>query len=296
MKTDLECAPCIIRQALSTLKIAGANKEKSEETLRELFKNLESMDFDGTPAANSNIVYEIISRIMKIRDPYKDIKSQYNISALKLYPKLEDIVKRSGNSLHTAAKMAVAGNVIDFGVHIIEGREIDLDSIIKEIKEIPLSIDDFKYFAEDLEKTDKILYIADNSGEIVFDKIFISKLAGMGKKIILAVKSGPILNDATIEDVKEVGLDDMVNTIETGYSGIGVDLGLASEKFLKEFESTSLIISKGQGNFETLDEIKGKKIYFLLKAKCEKMSRELGVDYLDIVFKRSDNANSDGAQ
>ena len=288
--------PCIIRQGLSTLKIAGANKEKSEETLRELFKKLEGMDFDDTPAANSNIVYEIISRIMKIKDPYKDIKSQYNTSALRLYQKLEDIVKGSDNSLHTAAKMAVAGNVIDFGVHIMEGRKVGLDSIIKETKEIPLRIDDFKYFAEDLEKTDKILYIADNSGEIVFDKIFISKLIEMGKKVILAVKSGPIINDATIEDVREVGLDDLVNTIETGHACIGVDIRSASEEFLKEFESAGVIISKGQGNFETLDEIKGKKIYFLLKAKCEKISRELGVDYLDIVFKRSDHANSGGSQ
>ena len=297
MKTDLECVPCIIKQALGTLKIAGASKEKSEKVLRELFKNLEGMDFDTTPAANSNIVYKIISRITGIRDPYKDIKSQYNASILKLYPKLEDIAKGSENSLHTAAKMAVAGNVIDFGVqHIIGGKKVDPDSIIKEIKEIPLSIDDFKNFTKDLGKTNKILYIADNSGEIVFDRIFISKLAGMGKKVILAVKSGPIINDVTIEDVKEAGLDDMVNTIETGTACIGVDFGSASEEFLKEFESADLIISKGQGNFETLDEIKGKKIYFLLKVKCEKIARTLGVDHLDIVFKRSDTANSDRNQ
>jgi hypothetical protein len=282
--------PCIVRQAFSALEIAGADEKQSIETLRELFKILADIDFDDTPAANANDVYKIVARITGIKDPYKDVKRKYNAAALKLYPKLEEIVEEADDGLHAAAKIAVAGNVIDYGIHIIEGRKVDLDSVIEEVKSIPLAIDDFAQFADDLKKTDKILYIADNSGEIVFDKVFISELVGMGKKVILAVKSGPILNDATMEDAKEAGLDNIAQTIETGCDCIGVDFGTCTEEFLKEFESAGIIISKGQGNVESLDGVKGKKIYFLLKAKCEIMARELGVDYLDIVFKRSDHA------
>ena len=290
MKTDLKCIPCIVRQAFSALEIAGADEKQSTETLRELFKILADIDLDDTPAANANDVYRIVARITGIKDPYKDVKRKYNAAALKLYPKLEEIVEEADDGLHAAAKIAVAGNVIDYGIHIIEGRKVDLDSVIEEVKSVPLAIDDFAHFADDLKKTDKILYIADNSGEIVFDKVFISELTGMGKKVILAVKSGPILNDATMEDAKEAGLDNIAQTIETGCDCIGLDFEVCSEEFLKEFESAGIIISKGQGNVESLDGVKDKKMYFLLKAKCEIMARELGVDYLDIVFKRSDHA------
>ncbi len=290
MKTDLECMLCIVRQAFSALEIAEASEKQSTEVLRELFKRLADIDLDDTPAANSNEVYKIVARVTGIKDPYKDVKRKYNTAALKLYPKLEEIVGEADDGLHAAAKIAVAGNVIDYGIHIIEGRKVDLDSVIEEVKNIPLTIDDFAHFVKDLKKTDKILYVADNSGEIVFDRVFISELAGMGKKVVLAVKSGPILNDATIEDAREAGLDNIAQTIETGCDCIGLDFGTCSEEFLKEFENSGIIISKGQGNIESLDDVKGKKIYFLLKAKCEKMARELGVDYLDIVFKRSDHA------
>lgn len=290
MKTDLECMPCIVRQAFNALEIAGADRNQSTEVLRELFRRLADIDLDDTPAANANGLYKLVSKVTSIKDPYKDVKRKYNAAALKLFPKLEEIVEKADDGLHAAAKIAVAGNVIDYGIHIIEGRKVDLDSIIEEVKNIPLAIDDFQHFSRDLEKIDKVLYIADNSGEIVFDKVFISGLIGMGKKVVLAVKSGPILNDATIEDAKEAGLDNITQTIETGCDCIGLDFGTCSEEFLKEFESSGIIISKGQGNVESLDDVKGKKIYFLLKAKCEKMARELGVDYLDIVFKRSDHA------
>ncbi|MFC2145586.1 DUF89 domain-containing protein [Actinomycetota bacterium] len=290
MKTNLKCMPCFVRQAFSALEIAGADEKQSTETLRELFKILADIDFDDTPAANANDVYKIVARVTGIKDPYKDVKRKYNAAALKLYPKLEEIVKEADDGLHAAAKIAVAGNVIDYGIHIIDGRKVDLDSVIAEVKNIPLAIDDFNYFVKELKKTDKILYIADNSGEIVFDKVFISELAALGKKVILAVKSGPILNDATIEDAREAGLDNIAQIIETGCDCIGLDFRTCTKEFLKEFESAGIIISKGQGNVESLDGVKGKKIYFLLKAKCEIMARELGVEYLDIVFKRSDHA------
>jgi len=105
--------------------------------------------------------------------------------------------------------------------------------------------------------------------------------------VVLSVKSGPIINDATVDDARQAGLDRMGRIIETGNNFIGINLKQASPEFSREFEDADMIISKGQGNFESLDEIKGKKIFFLLKAKCEKIARELGVNYLDVVFMKS---------
>ena len=287
MKTDPRCVPCIIRQTLNALKVCNCDEKIKYKVIRELLKKLQKIDYDKNPAHNSDIGYHTFSRITGIDDPYYDIKIKCNKAVMKLYPKLEEIVKNSKDRLHAAAKIAIAGNAIDFGVHLMEGRVLDLQDIIKEIKEVPISHDDFHIFTKELKDADKILYVADNAGEIVFDRIFIKQIIKSGKRVILSVKSGPIINDATIEDARQVKLDSLVKIIETGNNCIGINFELASEEFLKEFESADMIISKGQGNYEALDEVEGKNIFFLLKAKCEKITCELGVRYLDIVLKKS---------
>jgi len=287
LKTDLECIPCIVRQTLNTLKDSGCDDKISGKVIREVLKKLQEINYNKSPAYNSDMAYHTFSQITGIDDPYYDVKIKYNKGAMKLYPKLVEIVRNSTDRLYAAAKIAIAGNIIDFGVHLSGGRSLNLEDVIGEIKKIPITHDDFHIFAEDLKKAGKIFYIADNAGEIVFDRIFINQIIKTGKRVILAVKSGPIINDATIMDAIQVKLDSLVKIIETGNNCIGINFELASEEFLREFESAEIIISKGQGNYETLDETKGKKIFFLLKAKCEKIARELGVNYLDIVFKKS---------
>jgi uncharacterized protein with ATP-grasp and redox domains len=287
LKSGLECTPCIIRQTLNTLRVSDCDDKISEKVIREVLKKLKKIDYDRSPAYNSDIAYHTFSDITGIEDPYHDVKIKYNKAAMKLYSKLEKIVRNSADRLYSAAKIAIAGNVIDFGVHLTGRGSLDLEDVIEEIKKIPISHDDFHIFAEDLKNAGNILYIADNAGEIVFDRIFINQIIREGKRVVVSVKSGPIINDATMDDVRQVRLDSLVKIIETGNNCIGVNFKLASEEFLKEFESADIIISKGQGNYESLDEIEGKNIFFLLKAKCEKVARELGVRYLDIVFKRS---------
>ena len=287
MKTDLECIPCIIKQVLNALDISGAGEEKRQEVLRKVLQDLDDIDYNQNPALNSSLAYHIFSRVTGIEDPYYDLKIDYNQAVMELYPRLEKMVLESVDRLKTAARAAVAGNVIDFGVHLGGKNSFDLEQAIKDISGLPLSIDHFPVFAHDLERSEKILYISDNSGEIVFDRLFISRILAEGKEVVLTVKSGSIINDATIDDARQAGLDRMARIIETGNNFIGVNLKQASPEFSREFGDADIIISKGQGNFESLDEIKGKKIFFLLKAKCEKIARELGVNYLDIVFMKS---------
>jgi len=287
LKTDLECTPCIIRQTLNTLKVYDCDDKISGKVIREVLKKLQKIDYNKSPAYNSNMAYHTFSQITGIDDPYHDVKIKYNKGVMKLYPRLVEIVKNSTDRLYAAAKIAITGNVIDFGAHLSRGRTLNLENVIGEITKISIAHDDFHIFADDLKNAGKIFYIADNAGEIVFDRIFINQIIKAGKRVILAVKSGPIINDATIDDAMQVKLDSLVKIIETGNNCIGINFELASEEFLKEFESADIIISKGQGNYETLDEIEGKNIFFLLKAKCKKIAHELGVKYLDIVFKQS---------
>ncbi len=287
MKTDLECIPCIIRQTVNIIKISRVNGETGEEVIREVLKKLEKIDYRKSPAYNSDTGYHTFSKITGIDDPYRDIKKACNRAVIKLYPEFEKIVSDSKDRLYAAAKIAVAGNVIDFGAHITGGETLNFEKVIDEIKKIPLAHNDYRVFEEDLKGADEILYLGDNAGEIVFDRVFINQIIKKEKRVILSVKSGPIINDATMEDVREVRLDSLVKIIETGNNCIGINFQRSSREFKEQFENADIIISKGQGNFESLDEVRGKKIFFLLKAKCQKITRELGVNYMDIVFKKS---------
>jgi uncharacterized protein with ATP-grasp and redox domains len=142
-------------------------------------------------------------------------------------------------------------------------------------------------FVSEFKNAKKILYLADNAGEIVLDKLFIDQIIKAGKELVLAVKSGPILNDVTREDIIDIGFDDRIRIIETGDRHIGINFKNISKELREDLEDSDIIISKGQGNFESLDKLKGKKIFFLVKVKCELIGRELGVGKMDVVFKKN---------
>jgi len=275
--------PCIIKQVINTLKISGCSNELGRKVISEVLHKLKNIDYRRSPAANSDIAYTVFKEVTGIKDPYYDLKRKYNRLALDIYPELKKVVDSAKDKLYTAAKIAVAGNVIDFGIDIKKADTLDLSMIIRDLKSTQLAVDDFDKFRESLKNSINILYITDNSGEIVFDKIFIKELAKLDKKVVLTVKSDPIINDATVEDAAEANFDGLAGVIETGNGNIGINMDNSSDAFLKEFKKADLIISKGQGNFETLDKDET-NIFFLLKAKCEYIAKELGVRYLDIVF------------
>ena len=286
MKTELECVPCIIKQTINTVKVSGCSDKLSKKVVSELLQKLENIDYDLSPAANSDIGYIVFREVTGIKDPYYRIKRKYNKSALDIYPELEKLVDSAKDRLYMAAKVAIAGNIIDFGIDIKKINTLDFNKIMQDLQNIPLAVDDYDKFRESLKGSINILYITDNAGEIVFDKVFIKELLRLNKKIVLSVKSGPIINDATMEDAVEAKFDSLARVVETGNSNIGINIGNSSDVFLEEFKKADLIISKGQGNFETLDETDA-NIFFLLRAKCEKIARELRVKHSDVVFAES---------
>jgi len=275
MKTYLDCIPCFFRQALSASREADADEILQKRVLDEISREIPKISYSLSPAYMSRIVYRAIRKITGVVDPFKKEKVKSNKLALKLYPQLKERIRRAKEPLEEATKLAILGNTIDFGIGDSFNLEKELNS------EGNFLIFDYEEFKKFLKKNTKILYIADNCGETVFDRLLIEE---MGKGVIYAVRSAPIINDATIEDAKFCGIDKIAKLIPSGSPISGTPLELCSQEFLSFFNQSSFIISKGQGNFETLSEA-NRPIFFLLKAKCSIVAKELNCKIGDMILK-----------
>lgn len=258
------------------------------EVISEIFKLLAR---EYKKDANSNWtgskVHRLIKELTKCEDPYKLQKKQSNEMALNLMSDVNDILKND-DSLETCVKIAIVGNIIDFGAYTIN---TDFESLIKENLKKDLRINQTDLLEESLNKHDKVLYLVDNAGEIVFDRILLNKIKSYGLDITLAVKEKPIVNDACMEDALEAGLDEFAKIVSTGEETVGVVYQEFSDEFREIFDDADFIISKGLGNFEGLTEIdlKGKDVFYLACAKCPVSANLIGVDLGDMFLLKSDN-------
>jgi len=244
----------------------------------------ETIDKETAPKVTANI-FEYAMDFINDDDPYKEEKEYSNKAAMEVIDKLELEKEIQGVSgFENAIKLSIAGNIIDYSAF----DDVDDEKIYSTIKRVLEA--DFKSakvteLQSDLKNAKKIMYIADNAGEIVFDKLLLSKMDL--SKVTFVIKSGPIVNDATLSDCEMVGIDQLVKVIDNGAAIQGCDLNYCSKEFIEEFNSSDLIISKGQANFETLDEINDKNIYFLLMAKCRKIASCIGCEVGDFVLMRN---------
>ncbi len=271
MKTYFDCIPCFIRQVLDSVRLTTDDQDVHIQVLRRALRLAADMDLTQSPPAMAQQIHRFIRELTANPDPYIEIKNRFNKIALEMYPDLIDLVDKSHNPLETAVRLAMAGNIIDFGVN--SGlEEQHLKDAITESLDMELdtnALEDLKIAADQAET---ILYIADNAGEIVFDRILIEKLPT--EKITCVVRGGPILNDATIEDAQIAGITDIAETIDNGSDAPGTILDTCSQDFRRRFSRADLIIAKGQGNYETLSDI-DKDIFFILRAKCPVIAKHL---------------------
>ena len=272
MKTYLECIPCFVRHALDVGKITGADVKIQEQLMREVLVSLSKIDMSKPPPYTAKHIHSLIKKITNNPDPYKEIKIRHNKLAIKIYPKLKSMVMNSQDPLNTAMRLAMAGNVIDLGVKN-NITEQEIENSISQVVSHPI-IGDFQLLKKQIKNSKNILYLADNAGEIVFDKIFIEEIGP--EKITLAVRGGPIINDATIYDAEFCNLDKIVNVIDNGADAPGTILEECKQEFLNIFWNSDLIIAKGQGNFESLSNVKH-NIFFLFKAKCNVIANHANV-------------------
>jgi len=282
MKGELACIPCIMKQALNTALRATDDEKTIRTILNHTSEYVKTVDLNMTPADASNFAYKITKTISGNSDPYKADKKKFNDLCLEKLPELRKKKNSSDDPLKTAARYAILGNVIDMGI----GYAFDLDKELEKVEETAFAADDYDAFKTSVSgERKRILFLGDNAGEIVFDLLLVEELKDR-HDVTYVVKKAPIINDSTIEDAEYVGMTDMVKVIDTGSDGIGVKWDSVSREFMKYYDQADIIISKGQGNFETMSG-KKKEIYFLLRAKCECVARVLGVEFGDIVLKRS---------
>lgn len=273
MKTSAECLACFLRQTVQVGRVCHCSEESQIASVKAVSRLLPEMDTMKSPPENAYDVYQTIHVATGVEDPYKELKNQSNAQALKLLESLRLEVLSDDVPLLAAVRFAIAGNIIDYGA--MSNPDIN-KALAQSRSSVPVVDHSTAFLARinTLEKGARILYLADNCGEIVYDALLLEGLHKSGFDLTVAVKDGPIINDALLEDAYAAGLDKYARIISNGTRCPGTVLDLCSLEFVEIFETADLIISKGQGNFESLSEV-DRDIVFLLTVKCRVAARHL---------------------
>jgi uncharacterized protein with ATP-grasp and redox domains len=280
MEIYFDCLPCFVRQALDSVRLITNETNVQEKVLREVLHLASQMDLNQPPPAMAKMIHNQIRRLTGLEDPYYELKAKSNKLALQMYPELKEKIKNSDRPLETAVRLAIAGNIIDFAVDT----RLDKKEIEKSISEsliAKLNHDTIGELEQACKKAKSILYIGDNAGEIVFDRLLIEQMPK--EKITFVVKARPIVNDATFEDAEAAGLTDIIEVIENGSDAPGTILSECSYHLHRLIDGADFLIAKGQANYETLGDL-DKDIFFMLKAKCSLIAGLLGRKIGDIVL------------
>ncbi|WP_457751196.1 damage-control phosphatase [Thermococcus sp.] len=266
MKVHYECFACAANQCQKIVEMATDDMKIRKQGVIEAAKLMASIDETSIPAIFGSNVFLGVYRTIENEDPFREYKELSNRLAKEIVKDFENV------NLRDALKLAIIGNVVDFAVGYSPEK---LEKDVSEMMEEKLYVDDSEELFEELAGAEKLLYLTDNCGEIHFDLLFLRKLKENYPplKIYIAAKDGPIINDATVEDLRRAGFGKVGEIVSTGTRIVGVPFGLVSEEFMKVFERVDVIIAKGQGNFETLSERKDGRIFYLLKAKCRPIAR-----------------------
>jgi len=283
MKAHLECVPCLLRQAVEATKISTQDEALRKKSIRAAVTYLSKERWTKSLPEIGASIHRIVKRVTGNTDPYGQLKQEYTRVAFEFFPKLRAVVEYSEDKMLSAVKIAIAGNVIDFGPKV----NIDLEKEIKNVLCKDLAINDIDRLKDSIRKTKKVLYLADNAGETVFDRVLLEELVKEGVKVTYAVKDAPILNDATFQDAEEAGITEIADVMSIGTDCMGLIFKECSTKFLRAFENSNLIISKGQGNYESLNDFQHKEIFFLLKVKCLVIAEDIGVEIGSAILKRA---------
>lgn len=286
MKISYECGPCFLRQAKEALDLSTDDELLKMEIMSDIFKYLSDNFTENTNSnGTGSRMHKMIIERTGCRDPYYNEKIEGNEIALKYIPEVKRILEED-DSLENYVKIAIIGNILDFGAFTLDD---DIEAVIKDSLKKDLTIKDIEEFENSLETNDRVLYLVDNTGEIVFDKLLLEKIRQYDVDITIAVKSQPILNDACMKEALDAGLDEYGEIVEIGCGTVGYVDSEISDDFREIFNAHNFIISKGMGNYEGLSEIdlSDKEVYFLLCSKCNTISRHIGVNLHDmLLFKK----------
>ena len=271
MKTRLECIPCLARQALDAVVETVDDPDRREILLRRLLHEIADGDWSGTPPALAQRLHRTIRRELANPDPCLDIKVRMNRMAEQLVPAMRERIRTHPDPREAAVRVAIGGNLLDVGAKTQIAAE-ELPAHLDRIWSQPLRGEVDALF-DAAEQAESILYLADNAGEIYFDRLLLEHLPAA--KTTLAVRGRPVLNDATREDAALAGIPELVPVIDNGSDAPGTILEDCSDDFRAAFDRAGLIIAKGQGNYETLSE-SDRPVFFLFTVKCPLVADRVG--------------------
>jgi damage-control phosphatase, subfamily I len=269
LKIHHDCYPCFLQQALRAARLTGADEAQQHVILQHTLALLQNMQPDATPPEIGYQVHQFVHEVMGNQDPYLEKKRLSTQQALALYPKLRSMIQQSDDPLALAMRISIAGNIIDFAM---KDQIADLWETVERVIQQPYAVDDTAPFKAHLNSVNQVLFLADNAGETVFDRLLIEQLP---VPVTYVVKSKPILNDAVMEDALAAGMDaECESIVENGSQSTGTILSLCSESFRIRFETAPLVIAKGQANYETLSSV-GRSVFCLLQVKCPMIGEDL---------------------
>ena len=281
MRVSIDCFPCFIHQASLALKLCINDELEQKRMMKSLLPYIASLDTSKTPAHTTSKMQRKIREISGT-DPFASVKTEYNKKALLLYDKLTSEIQAHPDPLWLATRLSIAGNIIDFSIF----STVDMDGALHRAINEDLHIDDYSSYQTHINQSKHILFLVDNAGEIVFDRLVVDVLMDLGKKVTVAVKGGVAINDATRQDAREAGFNEKYTIIDNGSDAIGTILETCSVEFNETFHNADMIISKGQANFETLHENDNDTIFFLFQTKCNVVGREIGQEKGAMLLKK----------
>ena len=287
METSFECVACLAKQAVKIAEDFNGDYNAKEKILRSCLKILSESSYELSSPAISYFMHSEAKKISNLTDPYEALKEFSNKISSEIHNQIisEKWLENADDPFNMACRLAIAGNIIDYSA----GIDVSYLEVMKSVRESIVK----KLYGEStdllyhrIQSAKSILYLADNAGEVFFDRFLLSQIDK--QKLTLVVKGGPIVNDATIKDATAADLYSLVNTvIETGHDSQGIMLEYCSPEFIQKFEAADLIISKGMANFETLYDQTDKEVFYLFRAKCNRIATVVGCNKMEYVIVRS---------
>jgi uncharacterized protein with ATP-grasp and redox domains len=271
-----DCIPCAVGSLVTLFNKGFVPEKKQEPAMRALLAFLSKIDLKQSLPQMGKEMHRLLRGVLENPDPYLEIKRTFNRLMLEYYPDLKKLVANAADPFSMALRLAIAGNIIDFG----PGRPFDFQATLERAKSMVLAVDKSGPLKGEIPRAETLLYLGDNAGEIVMDRILLETIRH--PNVYFAVRGAPVLNDATIDDARAVGIDKIARVISNGDDAPGTILEATSPEFREIFERADLVIAKGQGNFEGLYGI-DKNIYYILMAKCDHVAAHLGVRKGDLV-------------
>jgi uncharacterized protein with ATP-grasp and redox domains len=282
MNLKPDCLSCLLNQSLRVTKNLNLDEKTSNKMMQVASASISTYSEVSPPVAAADL-YPKLGALLGNEDVYKELKSLSTQEAMTLLPKVEKEVK----NVSDAIKSAVAGNVIDFATP----NHFDLTEEFEKVFDTDFAIDDELLFFEKLEEAKSFMIIGDNVGEHVFDKLLLEELFKSYPKLKLyyAVRGVPIINDVTLVEAKEIGIDKICNLVDSGVNTPGLAYDHASEEFMEFYNSIDLIVAKGMGNYECLEGVKDERIFHLFKVKCDVVANDVGAKLGSLIFMQNLN-------